>query len=251
MILVSKAADSFCDGDLVEKVIRSNNSWSLLPTEAMFASVIPGEYMEGFLSGQIQFPAWLGKNSKTNKFDRITQELQIHTRLSAGLSKSSLNQDFSQHLRNSIITPMVGNNGTDGVQKSVQVMNDYSLLREDLDNLMELTTWEGSADPMKNIDSKVKAAFTRTYNKEVVLPYATNIGTIAKKAKVSVQDAGYEDEDEAENSDDDKDENDIGKDSMIKAKKARKTKEHSKVEAKDDKIKGKAGAGMGKGKKRK
>ena len=62
MVLISKAADSFCVGDLVEKVIRSNNSWSLLPTEAMFASVIPGEYMEGFVSGQIQFPSWLGKN---------------------------------------------------------------------------------------------------------------------------------------------------------------------------------------------
>ena len=251
MILVSKAADSFCDGDLVEKVIRSNNSWSLLPTEAMFASVIPGEYMEGFLSGQIQFPSWLGKNSKTNKIDRITQELQIHTRLSAGLSKSSLNQDFSQHLRNAIISPMVGNNGADGVQKSVQVMSDYSLLREDLDNLMELTTWEGSADPMKNIDSKVKAAFTRTYNKEVVLPYATNIGTIAKKAKVSVLEGGDEDGDDIENSDDNKDDNDIEKDSMIKAKKAKKTKEPSKIDAKEDKCKGKTGAGKGKGKKQK
>ena len=76
MVLVSKAADSFCDGDLVEKVIRSNNSWSLLPTEAMFASVIPGEYMAGFVSGQIQFPSWLGKNSKRSKMDRITQELK-------------------------------------------------------------------------------------------------------------------------------------------------------------------------------
>ena len=251
MILVSKAADSFCDGDLVEKVIRSNNSWSLLPTEAMYASVIPGEYMEGFLSGQIQFPSWLGKNSKTNKIDRITQELQIHTRLSAGLSKSSFNQDLSQHLRNSIISPMVGHNGTDGVKKSVQVMSDYSLLREDLDNLMELTTWEGSADPMKNVESKVKAAFTRTYNKEVVLPYATNIGTIAKKAKVSVQETGYEDDDDIENSDDNKDENDIEKDSMIKAKKVKKTKEPSKVDAQENKVKGKAGAGKGKGEKQK
>ena len=152
MTLVSKAADSFCDGDLVEKVIRSNNSWSLLPTEAMFASVIPGEYMEGFVSGQIQFPSWLGKNSKTSKIDRITQELQIHTRLSAGLSKSAFNQDFSQHLRNAIIYPMTGTNGIDGVQRSVGVMSDYSLLREDLDNLMELTAWDGSVDPMKYID---------------------------------------------------------------------------------------------------
>merc|ERR1719436_1279942 len=139
MVLVSKAADSFCDGDLVEKVIRSNNSWSLLPTEAMFASVIPGEYMSGFVSGQIQFPSWLGKNSKRSKMDRITQELQIHTRLSSGLSKTALNQDFSEHLRNSIINPMVGSQGQEGVQKAVEVMKEFSLLREDLDNLVELT----------------------------------------------------------------------------------------------------------------
>ncbi len=69
----------------------------------MFASVIPGEYMSGksflnyfcklqnraidaktfagYVQGQIQFPNWLGKNSKHNKFDRIMQELQMHTRL--------------------------------------------------------------------------------------------------------------------------------------------------------------------------
>ena len=220
MTLVSKAADSFCDGDLVEKVIRSNNSWSLLPTEAMFASVIPGEYMAGFMSGQIQFPSWLGKNSKTSKMDRITQELQIHTRLSAGLSKSALNQDFSQYLRDSIISPMTGPEGIEGVQKAVQVMNDYSLLREDLDNLMELTMWEGFSDKMKNVESKVKAAFTRTYNKEVFLPYATNIGTIAKKAKVALQESGFE-EDDVDDSDDGKDEHDIELDTMIKAKKTK------------------------------
>lgn len=243
MVLVSKAADSFCDGDLVEKVIRSNNSWSLLPTEAMFASVIPGEYMEGFVSGQIQFPSWLGKNSKTNKIDRITQELQIHTRLSAGLNKSSLNQEFSQHLRNAILSPMFGSEGIEGVQKSVQVMSDYSLLREDLDNLMELTSWEGSTDPMKNIDSKVKAAFTRTYNKEVILPYATNIGSIAKKSKVSVQDAGFDgDDDDEDISDDNKD--DIELDTMIKAKKGKTAKD--KKSQVQEKGKGKGTTGKGK-----
>ena len=46
--------------------------------------------MSGFMSGQIQFPAWLGKNSKRNKTDRLCQELQMHTRLSAGLSKVTL-----------------------------------------------------------------------------------------------------------------------------------------------------------------
>ena len=252
MILVSKAADSFCDGDLVEKIIRSNNAWSLLPTEAMFASVIPGEYMEGFMSGQIQFPNWLGKNSKTNKIDRLLQEIQIHTRLSAGMAKSALNQDFAQYLRDAIVKPMTGQDGSSGIAKSVQVMNDYSLLREDLDNLIELSTWEegsGISDPMKNVDSKVKAAFTRAYNKEVVLPYSTNIGTVAKKAKVAIHETGLDDAvDELEAVDDNDDEDDIGLDTMIKAKKA-KIKD-TKSKEKDSKAKEKAGTGRGKGKKK-
>ena len=249
MILVSKAADSFCDSDLVEKIIRSNNAWSLLPTEAMFASVIPGEYMEGFLSGQIQFPSWLGKNSKTNKMDRILQELTIHTRLSAGLGKSAFNQDFSQYLKSAIISPMVGADGGEKVEKSVKVMSDYSLLREDLDNLLEVTTWEGSIDPMKSVDSKVKAAFTRSYNKEVVLPYATNIGAIAKKSKVSMQDEGLGENDELEGSDDNGDENDIESDTMIKAKKVKRGKDSNKPQTKESNQKGKGtGKGRGKGK---
>ena len=81
MELVSQAADSFCNGDLVDATIRSKNSWNLLPTQAMFSSVIPGEYMSGYLAGQVQFPQFFGKLSKTNKVDRMLQELQIHTRL--------------------------------------------------------------------------------------------------------------------------------------------------------------------------
>ena len=56
MLCTSKAADSICMGDLVEKTIRSNNAWSLLPTQAMFSSVIPGEYMSGHVGGKIEFP---------------------------------------------------------------------------------------------------------------------------------------------------------------------------------------------------
>jgi replication factor C subunit 1 len=47
----------------------------------MYSSVLPGEYMSGQIHGMIQFPNWFGKNSKQNKIDRMTQELQMHTRL--------------------------------------------------------------------------------------------------------------------------------------------------------------------------
>lgn len=33
LVLLSKAADSICDGDLVDRQIRSKQNWSLLPTQ--------------------------------------------------------------------------------------------------------------------------------------------------------------------------------------------------------------------------
>ena len=44
---VSKAADSMAQGDLVEKQIKIGMNWSLLPTAAVFCSLLPGEYMKG------------------------------------------------------------------------------------------------------------------------------------------------------------------------------------------------------------
>lgn len=180
--------------------------------------------MSGHVQGQIQFPNWLGKNSKQNKMDRILQELQMHTRLSAGMSKRALNLDFIQHLRDAILRPMI-KEGSDGVADSVQVMNQYSLLREDLDNLLEIAQWPDRADPMKNIESKVKAAFTRTYNKEVFLPYAVTLGSINKRASAALASSGdLLVEDEEEDVGDEEEKDDIESDAMIKAKKPKATK---------------------------
>jgi len=218
MLLLSKASDSLCDGDLVEATLRSRNSWNLLPTQAMFASVIPGEFLSGYMKGQIQFPSWLGKYSKQNKMDRLLQEVQIHTRLSANLSKQALNRDFVQPLRDAIIRPLAAE-GADGVSASVQVMEEYALLREDLDNILELAQWPDAPDPMRAVESKVKAAFTRAYNKQVFLPYSTNVGNVAKKASKAIESDPAANEGEVEEDDDNDDDQDIGKDSMIKAKK--------------------------------
>ena len=43
MELVSKAADSIAQGDLVDKTIRSGMNWGLLSSAAVFSSVLPGE----------------------------------------------------------------------------------------------------------------------------------------------------------------------------------------------------------------
>ena len=220
-------------------------NWSLLSTAAVFSSVLPGEFMSGFLTGQIQFPSWLGKNSKRNKTDRLCQELQMHTRLSAGLSKESIVLDHGQMLRDHVLSPLV-KDGADGVDEAVTRMGDYNLLREDLDNLIEVGQWPDRPDPMRNVDSKTKAAFTRKYNKEgVPLPYSI-VQTVAKKKAVGNDDLGLGDEDDnVEEEDEDKDS--VEKDAMIKMKKSVAKKGAT---GKDDEASSKGkGKGKGKGKK--
>lgn len=78
---IALTADSLSLGDLVESRIRSKMAWSMLPMQAMYSSVLPGEYMAGRFTGQINFPGWLGKQSRATKRKRLAQEIHDHTRV--------------------------------------------------------------------------------------------------------------------------------------------------------------------------
>ncbi|XP_043793318.1 replication factor C subunit 1 [Apis laboriosa] len=212
---IAESAESLALGDIIENCIRSNNAWSLLPIQACYSSVIPGAAMSGHISGQINFPAWLGRNSKASKFNRLMQEITLHARLTTNASKDAINLDYIKYLRNTIIRPLTVD-GIENIAIAIDVMNHYHLLREDLDSLVEISLWPGQQDPMQVIDSKVKAAFTRAYNKNsVVLPYVVN-STSKKKAATNVQEEGLEEEEEEVDSD----QNDnMDTDKMIKTKK--------------------------------
>ncbi|KAK3087946.1 hypothetical protein FSP39_012701 [Pinctada imbricata] len=178
---LARAADSICNGDIVSSLIRGSQRWSLLPTAAIYSSVLPGEYMRGSFPQMVAFPSWLGKNSSQGKTDRILQELRTHMRLQTSADKRSLNMDYLPYMRNSLTEPLVRREG-EGVPEVIQLMDEYDIIKEDYDNILEVTKWPNSKDPMAALSSKTKAAFTRTYNKEVhMTPYAT--GTISKKKK--------------------------------------------------------------------
>lgn len=213
---ICQTAESLSTSDLIDNKIRKSNNWSLLETQAVFASVLPGFYMEGHMGGQINFPSWLGKNSKRSKFHRILCELHSHMRTNISGNRLSLNLDYLYHIRNKIVRPLC-KDGVSGVPGALEVMNSYSLTREDLDGILEVCLWSGGKDPMSMVDSKVKAAFTRSYNKNgPMLPYAVTEGSFKKKhiAFVEGDEYGEDEEDEAE-----EDKDDIHKDVMIKEKK--------------------------------
>ena len=167
----------------------------------------------------------------------------MHTRLCAGLSKEAVALEHGQALRDHILGPLVSR-GAEGVDEAVTRMGDYSLLREDLDSLIEVGQWPDRPDPMRSVDSKTKAAFTRKYNKDGgPLPYSI-VQTVKKKAGGG-EDAMYGDE-EDNGEDEDEDKDNVEKDAMIKMKKpaAKKGAGTSKDEGSSSK-----GKGKGKGKK--
>ncbi|KAM4049422.1 replication factor C subunit 1 [Anomaloglossus baeobatrachus] len=242
LLLMSKAADSICDGDLVDRVIRSKQIWSLLPTQAIYASVLPGELMRGYMSQFPSFPSWLGKYSSTGKHDRITQELAMHTSLRTRTSKCALNLDYLPYMRDKLVQPLTAH-GSDGVQEVVDLMDSYYLMKEDYDNIMDICSWGGKPTAFSKLDSKVKAAFTRGYNKETHLtPYSLQIVKASKKEAASALQSDYGGEANADDTQgDENQEDDVTGDAMIKTKKQKPSKS-SKIEKGGDKKPGKARA---------
>ncbi|ESP02654.1 hypothetical protein LOTGIDRAFT_138092 [Lottia gigantea] len=181
--LLAKTADSICDGDLTDRIIRKEGVWGLLPMQAMYSSVIPGELMRGGFPQMVAFPSWLGKNSSTGKTDRLLAELSMHMRLNISGDKRALAMDYLPVMRKALTEPLVQEGG-EGVPKVIKLMDDYDITKDDFDNVLEVSKWPNSSDPLSKLDSKTKAAFTRTYNKECHLtPYATGQTTKKKRGK--------------------------------------------------------------------
>lgn len=62
--------------------------------------------------------------------------------------------EYFPHLRCSLTSPLV-EQGNNGVPQVVQLLDDYDLLREDFDSILDVTAWPGSKDPMSQVETKV------------------------------------------------------------------------------------------------
>ncbi|KAJ7414502.1 Replication factor C subunit 1 [Willisornis vidua] len=217
LVLLSKAADSICDGDIVDKQIRSKQNWNLLPTQAIYASVLPGELMRGYMSQFPVFPSWLGRFSSTGKHDRIIQELAMHMSLRTQACKRTVNMEYLSYLRDSLVQPLK-DFGADGVQQAIAFMDSYCLMKEDIDNIMEISSWGGKPSSFSKLDPKVKAAFTRAYNKEAHLtPYSLSSVKASKRQSGSALSLELSEDLNVEEIQSDEDEQDtVESDAMIK-----------------------------------
>lgn len=237
LMLLSRAADSICDGDLVDNQIRSKQNWSLLPTQAIYASVLPGELMRGYMTQFPSFPSWLGKHSSTGKHDRIVQDLSLHMSLRTYSSKRTVNMDYLSHIRDALVRPLTSQ-GVEGAQHVIKLMDTYYLMKEDFENIMEVSSWGGKPSAFSKLDPKVKAAFTRAYNKEAHLtPYSLQVVKTSRLSTGPALDSEYSEEFQEDDTQSEKEQDAVETDAMIK-KKTRSSKP-SKSEREKESKKGK------------
>ncbi|KOS23280.1 Replication factor C subunit 1 [Escovopsis weberi] len=240
--LFDQAAQSISDGDLVDRMIHGpQQHWTLMPTHAVFSTVRPASFVAGQLMGS-NFTSWLGNNSKAGKLGRYVRELHSHMRLRTSGDHNEIRQQYLPLLWSQTVDRLQGE-GTDAVGDVIDLMDSYFLTREDFDAIQELGLGPMSEERV-SIETKTKAAFTRTYNAmSHPIPFIkASTVTVPKAAPKEMPDLeeAIEEEDDAaveaaEAPDADDEEIDFKKDKYIKQPKAKRaTKKATKGAAAGD-----------------
>ncbi|KAG5939009.1 hypothetical protein E4U53_007909 [Claviceps sorghi] len=238
--LFDQAAESISDGDLADRMIHGpQQHWSLMPTHAIFSTVRPASFISGQLMGS-GFTSWLGNHSKQGKLGRFIREIHSHMRLRCSGDHNEVRQQYFPILWKELVDRLQAE-GTDAVPEVIELMDSYFLTREDFDAIQELGVGP-MIDEEVRIESKTKAAFTRTYNSTshpVPFMKATNVVAPKKQAKEAPDlEEAIEEEDEGEvveAVEPDDEEVDFKKDKYIKQpKKKAAAKKASKGSAGDD-----------------
>jgi replication factor C subunit 1 len=159
--LVSDAADSISDGDLVDRMIHgSQQQWSLMPTHAVFSFVRPASFVAGSTAGhQTRFTNWLGKNSSQGKLTRQVKEMQAHMRLRSSGDRHEVRQQYVPILWQQLVKRLE-EEGKEAVPEIIELMDSYFLTKDDFDAIGELGVGPMVQEKVK-IASQDKATFTR------------------------------------------------------------------------------------------
>lgn len=69
-------------------------------------------------------------------------------------SRQSVNLDYLYYLRQALLSPLQ-RRGAEGASEAVHVLDEYQLIKEDVDSIMEISVWGNQPDPYSKLDSKV------------------------------------------------------------------------------------------------
>ncbi|KAE9550219.1 hypothetical protein FO519_006564 [Halicephalobus sp. NKZ332] len=115
-----QAAKCISDADVLDKQIRSQGSWNLLPEYGLMSCAIPAMCLDGHMTDQIAFPSWLGKNSSSNKRLRMMRQLSAHAHLKVTGNCHAMVTDYVPLLREKMSNPLIKKD-VEGVREVIDV----------------------------------------------------------------------------------------------------------------------------------
>ncbi|GAX74453.1 hypothetical protein CEUSTIGMA_g1902.t1 [Chlamydomonas eustigma] len=195
MRALAKAAESISSGDVINSALRRSNNWSLGPAALTLMGIVPATYMRGprELLGlpngnEMNFPrftAWLGNYSSSNKQRRLLGEVTTTMGSSGHMPshRSVVRTEYLSALRTLLTQPLrqIGSTASGAaagaaaapsqeaaITTLLELMDSYCISREQFDYVVDVTSFKTKAtwgeDPMKDVETKVKSAFTRRFN---------------------------------------------------------------------------------------
>ncbi|KAI9284892.1 replication factor RFC1 C terminal domain-containing protein [Umbelopsis sp. AD052] len=161
---IADAAEAMSEGAMVDGMIHgSTQHWSLMPVHSMFSMVRPAHFMKGQFAGahRLNFPAWLGQNSKTQKKKRLLRELQIHMRTKSSGDKYEVRQNYLPVLNQLIFSALL----EEDYDAAFEIMDSYYLDKDLVDAIAELEfPLRGQKTLQSQLTTSIKSTFTRKYN---------------------------------------------------------------------------------------
>ena len=204
------------DFAMAEDRVRAGQNWGLLPLCSVLATKAgyhAGGESGGMLTGFPEFSGWLGKNSSKGKKGRLIQEFSHHMNYKISADNTELRLRYLPAIRNRL-SKMLITKGDSNVSGAIEFMDEYGLDRDDVFENIDEFTIDRTVKKFSDVESKVKAAFTREYNKGIhksqALVDEQGVPTRKRKAASKKDDeSGSENENEAESSESEDDEMDI------------------------------------------
>jgi replication factor C subunit 1 len=201
--MLAQTADSLSLGATVESTLRRVQDYSLANLAGALSCAVPAAILRAPTAsgggGMIAFPTYLGQYSKTRKANRLAGELHARMRGTISATVDDVALDYVPAIVGPLTDPLITRE-RDGIGAVIEFMDEYGLMRDDWDSVCELRYDDGDNDPRKRIDSRVKTAFTRTYNAGAHAVRAVGAtGTKRTAADVHIladDEAGDEDDDD-------------------------------------------------------
>jgi DNA polymerase III delta prime subunit len=149
-------------GDVIDRKIRTDSEWTLLPNRGMCSAVAPAVFSANFIPFT-KFPELFGKVSKIRKVQRQLKEFKS---IFPNHSLRTIKDEIAPIIFSKVLNYLI-EHGKEGVEKVIDVISTFKmsiiLFKE---NLFDLQTNDTMLKKYEKLHATIKSLLTRKLNEE-------------------------------------------------------------------------------------